>query len=351
MGLVILIIAILSGRRNPLENDARIGFALLRVVIGFFVSLAMTYYGALALGVFNVSPIESRGLGAIPELIGALALLALKGLVCVLLPAILLSIFLSKIGSLAARIVLYIAFGTVAVGSWYTHHQQVKQATETAARAEREQQRERDFERQQTELATQARIDSDRREVERRTNLLDRIVKLQDQARKRWREDLEAAGAIGEPGEAPPFLDLRDNGAQGLALTNLSSGRVCVKVVRIHASPNSRYVERCQFDVNAPCSDVYSTRSLRLTRLGRGTSQSCDSLNLEYRIGDPRSQGLSWWSRSALQEFDLTAPEPREFYQQLPEVQLLGEVSILEKSLAEPDRAARWRRELESSSR
>jgi hypothetical protein len=351
LGIIVFLIAILSGKRNPLENDKNIGLALLRVVIGFAISIALTYYASLALGIFKISPIESRGYDAIPELIGVLALLLFKWLVFVLLPAILLSIFLAQIGSLIVRVILYFAFGAVAAGSWYTHQQQVKQIAAAEAQEAQAAQRLRDYEAQSRAMAEQARIDSNQREVERRKNLVDRIVELDAEVRKRWRADIEAAGAVGEHGASPPFIEVWNNSKQGPTVTNLMRGTVCIQIVRIHQPPGSQQIERCSLDVGTSCRSLYNARSMPLFPQGQNGTPACNSKHLEYRIGAPFGEGVSWWSRSALEDLDRTPPEPRESYTRLPEMNQLGEIAHREKMLADTDRAARWREQIAQSTR
>jgi hypothetical protein len=84
-------------------------------------------------------------------------------------------------------------------------------------------------------------------------------------------------------------------------------------------------------------------RSADIGMFPDAASPACRARHFEYRIGSPMQPEPSWWSRSALDDFDRHPPDPMAGLTNLPTMQVRGEIAILEDMLAEKDRATRWR--------
>jgi hypothetical protein len=120
--------------------------------------------------------------------------------------------FLRGFESLTPRLVIYGMFGIAGAVAWHFAQERAEAKTAADARqleAARQQQRQVQSE---AESMEQARADAARREVEDRKKYQAQLLELRNQARDRWRADVQSAGAFGEDGEFPPMLRVVDAG-------------------------------------------------------------------------------------------------------------------------------------------
>lgn len=139
----------------------------------------------------------------------------------------------------------------------------------------------------------------------RRERTLDRQQAIL-RAREKWRHEVVAAGATGRLGQVPPLVKLRRNDAAEYMVTNITSQPICVTIWRL-ALP-----QRCEIGRRGRCTVLQPGQELEFTSpSGDG---ACRSKTLEFRIGNPVTTDLPWWSDTALEDFDrVTALLKAEF--------------------------------------
>jgi hypothetical protein len=159
---------------------------------------------------------------------------------------------------------------------------------------------------------------------------------------KRWREDLLAARRFTAEGIVPPFISITQNGRH-VNVTNVTSQSLCLQLARVAMRPDGGY-ERCQLGENS-CREIPAGQSFRFQLYSAGNSPTCFEAPLEFRIGNPESPEPSWWSSTALTNFDELWPLDLEDFRRMQPDQLYRKVAAHEALLGQADRAARWRRE------
>jgi hypothetical protein len=348
LGKVLMVILGLVIGAIPRGRETRPFTQVLSATLDLLASFALTWVVAVQLGVFKVKPLESRGYDAIGELIGVLALLALKAIACIVIPAVLLCMLLRRIDGLTWRLVAYSLLSVVGIGGWYLQEQRAAAMQEIAAMERRAAEDRSRSQKSDAQMMEEARANAELREREAQARLAEHALELSLEARKRWRADIEAAGATGLEGDMPYFIAARQAGPYEYQVTNLMGKRVCVNVVRFMRKPGTDVYLRCQFDEHRACRVIASRRTENFTLLSDENLPACASRQFEYRIGTPRNPEPSWWSRSALAAFDQSRPDGREAFMNQSIIGLRGEIASYEKMLAEPERAARWRAELEA---
>jgi hypothetical protein len=128
----------------------------------------------------------------------------------------------------------------------------------------------------------------------------------------------------------------------------LADRAICVSLQRVaRRSSRANDYHRCRLDLET-CRELLPKASHRFQLFTTGNPPACMDAPLEFRVGTPFSPEPSWWSRSALEEFDQRpAPLPLES-QPSESWPLRGNLTLLTGLLAEKTRATRWRRELGS---
>ena len=170
-----------------------------------------------------------------------------------------------------------------------------------------------------------------------------RLSELWGRVQDKWRADIKAAQAFERTGVIPPMLEVEEAGAF-VRVTNLGRKPVCLRLTRVarnSTKPND--VARCMLD-SETCQVIAPGTEQRFQLFRAGNPPDCYHALLEFRVGTPLDPEPTWWSASALEEFDVT-PRP-----ELPGLDQPGEFAAMTEKLnallAESDRAARWRREL-----
>jgi hypothetical protein len=301
-------------------------------------SLALCGFLSVQLGAFATRPLQASGFEALGEVVVLLLLMLLKGVVFVLLPALLLTILLRSFEGLAVRLVVYGVCVLVGVGSWHFGQRQTKTAAVAAANAKQEAILAEAAEVRAGEIAIEE-------EIRGKADLRAKLAALSVRAHEKWRADIEAAGALGAPGEIPPMLAISEAGPGMKSVKNLSPLKVCVNIARVVHKEGSGIYERCAFDASRECTVIMPGRA-RDFRQYPSPSYACAAGLLEFRVGTPLDPEPSWWSRSGIEDYDRNPPDPQATYANLTELHVRGESAILEKIVAETGRAERWKREL-----
>jgi hypothetical protein len=303
---------------------------------------------AWALGALRIKPLESRGYEAFSEFLISLSVLGLKAVLFVLLPAFFLYRLLRSFEGLTLRLVVYGILAGLGAMAW--HADQKRRAVEAVAQA-RALEATRETERQaQRETLTmeQARQNAARKEKEEHERTVEQLVELTMQVYVKWNQDLLAARAIGLEGERPPMLAIVDEGSDVVKVTNHFPGNACVKLVRALRLPDSQEYLRCALDTERDCAIIRRGQSMSFSLLRHAGNDACRRGTVEYRVGTPLKPEPSWWSMSALEDGTERAADFRDRYVRMTTIDLINERAKLEKLLIEPDRAARWARELGS---
>ena len=330
----------------PAGRDSRPMGQVLSRALDVAFSHLLCLFIATRLGVFTVKPLESRGYAAIPDLLALLFVLFLKAIAFVVAPAVVLAMFLRSIPGFGWRIAIYGLFAAAGLTTHYValeRNAAERRAEESAVRAEKSR---RAAEGAAEQSMAEAYATAGQREQQRIGELSRRYGELAYEAQKRWRADIEAAGAIGEDAGVPPMLRVDRFDAERLRITNLGPRRACVSIARVFRRRGDAEYQRCPLDTRRECQELAVGRPTEWVLLRDLDNTACASGWLEFRVGKVLRPEPSWWSRSALVEFDRSAPDPRLSTVQLPEYRLVTEVAELEKILSERDRAARWRDEL-----
>ncbi len=345
VALATLLPKLIPGGSNPRDRpmDAAAARKALSNGLDFIFSVAFTAFLSIQLGAFKVSPLQSRGYDALGELILVLGMLALKGIFFILLPAILLCMLLRGIEGLGGRLVIYGIFAVIGATGYHFAMQRAKADAETAERAHRAAESARQAEQKAAVSMETARANAKVRESQQRTDYAAQLASLRTEAHQRWRADVEAAGVWGTEGVVPPMLVVRDLGNTQTRVTNLASKTVCVGLARVLRKPGTDVYERCPHDIGRRCIGIRSGGYADIPLYPDPTTRACAAGLLEYRVGTPLEPEPTWWSRSALDDFDRHPPDPNPARTSLQTLQMRGEIALLEKMLAETDRATRWR--------
>jgi hypothetical protein len=181
--------------------------------------------------------------------------------------------------------------------------------------------------------------------------LVRELEDLQTEARQRWRKDIESADATGSPGVVPPMIAVTQTGDGTYQVKNISSKTACVRLGRVAQAQAGAAWIRCSLDVALSCQEIRAGQSRRFVLGEGGHATGCRNSKLEYRIGTPLNPDPTWWSRTALQDYDLRGDGDGRAYVDWTVDHLRAEISILQEMLKEQDRAARWRRELGTGAR
>lgn len=311
--------------------------------LDFLFCLAIVSVVVIQLGALKVSPLESRGYEALGELFMLLGALALKALFLILLPTILLSRLLRRVEGLALRIAIYGVFAVIGAAGYHFATQRAEADAKVAESARQQQAHLRQADQRADDSMKTARANAEVREVQARKDYVARLTALSTEAHLRWRADVEAAGAWGTDGVIPPMLVVTNPGSSNVKVTSLASRKICLGLARVLRKPGTDVYERCPYDIGRQCSLIMPGRSAEFGMLADAASPACSARHYEYRIGTPLQPEPSWWSRSALDDFDRHPPDPMAGLTNLPTMQVRGEIAILEDMLAEKDRATRWR--------
>jgi hypothetical protein len=187
-----------------------------------------------------------------------------------------------------------------------------------------------------TESESQA---AERLAATHRASLELRWRKARSIAVEKWRADLLTANAIGEIGAAPPMLRVHETGTQ-VQLTNRGAEPLCVALSRV-TRPDTDAVQRCRIGPER-CSLVKPGATIRLQILRNGATEACQNAAFEYRVGNVDFPEPSWWSRSAINEFD----DPPHDIGYKDDADLQADIARFEATVEDADRAARWRRDI-----
>lgn len=191
----------------------------------------------------------------------------------------------------------------------------------------------------QARAAEKARIEA------RQSEHLDNVTRLSDQVEAKWRADIEAAGVTGGLGVVPPMLAVEEHTQYVIVTNKLTDRAVCVQLQRVsRRSQKGNDYDRCRLDLDT-CRELPPGASLRFQQYRTGNPPDCANTPLEYRVGGPFAPEPTWWTSTALEDFDARPPpEPlrRDSSASWP---LHGNEQQLRDLLTETDRAVRWRRE------
>jgi hypothetical protein len=174
---------------------------------------------------------------------------------------------------------------------------------------------------------------------------LEKIAALNSDVESKWRADVEAARLTAEPGAVPPMLKVVEI-PNAVTVTNLLDDQaVCVSLQRVaHRSSRANDYDRCHLDTDT-CRELLPRASFRFPQYATGNPPACQKSPLEFRVGTPLNPEPSWWSRSALEDFD-ARPAPEPLRTQSEDLwPLRGNIAELNNLLAESDRVQRWRHE------
>jgi hypothetical protein len=176
-----------------------------------------------------------------------------------------------------------------------------------------------------------------------------RLSDLWHRVLDKWRTDITAAQATERTGVIPPMLEVEEAGAF-VRVTNVGKKPICLRLTRVaRNSTRPNDVARCVLD-SETCREIAPGNTQRFQLFRAGNAPDCYHALLEFRVGTPLDPEPTWWSASALEEFDVS-PRPG-----LPgPLNESGEIAAmterLDALLVESDRAARWKRELAKKSR
>jgi hypothetical protein len=196
---------------------------------------------------------------------------------------------------------------------------------------------------QEANDARRAAAEADRAE---RESLAARLAELRNSVAVKWRADVDAAHAHGEPGIVPPMLDVREERFSVEVINRLADRPVCVQLQRVsRRSTRANDYDRCRLDLET-CRDIEPGALHRFQLFNTGNPAACMAAPLEFRVGTPMHPEPTWWSRSALEDFDAAPPTVATVASATEKRQLRGDIAELEALLSETGRAARWSREL-----
>lgn len=341
--ILVVLLAIVTGG-GPFEGmDSSARRKALSNTLDFFFCLAFVSIVVIQLGAFKSSPLESHGYTALADLFVVLGALALRALFFILVPTILLCLLLRRIEGLAPRIAIYGVFAAIGAVGYHFAMQRAAADAKVAAYAMDQKSRLQQMEQRAETPMKAARAQAESREMQSHADYVARLAVLRAEAQARWRADVEAAGAWGVDGDIPPMLVVTNSGSVRVKVTNLGGRKICLALARVLRKAGTDVYERCAHDIGRQCTGIMPGRSAELGMFPDANSPACGAQQYEYRIGSPLEPEPSWWSRSALEDFDRHPPDPKAGLANLPTMQLRGEIAIVEDQLAEKDRATRWR--------
>jgi hypothetical protein len=159
--------------------------------------------------------------------------------------------------------------------------------------------------------------------------------------------DLEAAGAVGGPGEAPPMLTVTQSG-DDVSVTNLTDARVNAHLKRVGDGG-----VRCLFEYDAgKIIDAGQTVAYHYSGDPR-----CAAGRLQFKVTSEHQDpsALQWWSQDAIDDFRATEARNAQLMRSdvdqrilaarsTPEV--VGQMRHYPPMLNDQERAGRWREAL-----
>ncbi len=178
-----------------------------------------------------------------------------------------------------------------------------------------------------------------------RQALIARLDELYAGLSSRWRADVAVAGASGKLGEIPPMLEVTAKAPDVWQVKNLARSPACVRLIRVAELPGGR-LQRCRLDAATECVEISVGRSRQFALAPHDGSPGCREAKLEFRVGTPAFPDPSWWSATALQDFDVPDAASSKPFTHWSAGRLRGEITLLESMPSDPNRAARWQREL-----
>ena len=122
------------------------------------------------------------------------------------------------------------------------------------------------------------------REAEDLKNSRARLLELRNQARDRWRADVQAAGAFGAEGEFPPMLRVFQDGPYEVNITNAGPTRACVKLVRTIRKPGTEVYLRCPADLFRECKDIPSRATVKFYMQFDERSPACRAMRIGHGV-------------------------------------------------------------------
>ena len=329
--ILALLAAILgnSPRRSNARSSGVSGKELV-AALDFFFCLALTTFLAIQLGAFKFKTFNSGGSATQADLLIFLFYLAIKGVGFILLPSILLTILLRALPGVGLRIFIYSVFAVIAAAGYHFAQQRSKADLAAAQAVAAAKVRAAQADANAASSMKDARATAAQREIQRRLEYAQQLRMLSADAERRWRANVRS----GADGEVPPMLAVRDLGHEQWQLTNLTGKRVCVKVARVLRTPGTDRYQRCEFDQKQECSILAPGRTATRELIGAETSDPCGRGILEYRVGTPLQPESSWWSISALQDYDENPPDLNPWIDKLSMQSLRDEIARVEKILA-----------------
>lgn len=173
--------------------------------------------------------------------------------------------------------------------------------------------------------------------------LIARLDALYADVSARWRADVSAAGASGELGTVPPMLEITARDPDIWQVRNLARSPACVRLVRVAKSASG--LSRCRLDATTECVEVSAGAVRDIALPPHDASPGCREAKLEFRVGTPMLPEPSWWSATALEHLDADGSNNKSYWN-WPAARMRSEIKLLESMTVDPNRAARWRREL-----
>lgn len=310
--LTLLSFFIAGGEVGPGSGEPRDFRRELNRTLDLVFGIAITSFLSWKMGLLAIKPIQASGYDAIVPFVGAMLMLGLKAVLFVLVPTIFFCRFLRRFESLLPRVVVYGVVSLIGAGIYYAAQKNadaeaLRRAQEQAAAEATRQQLEREA--LTMELA---RVNAAQREIEDLKDSRNRVLELRNQVRDRWRTNVQAAGAFGGEGVVPPMLRVFQDGPYKVKITNAAASKACVKLVRTMRKPGTDIYLRCPADLYRDCQDIPHGATVTFQLQFDDRSPSCREQSYEFRVGTPLKPEPSWWSASALAEFDERPPDMRE---------------------------------------
>jgi hypothetical protein len=182
---------------------------------------------------------------------------------------------------------------------------------------------------------------------ENRLELVEELEALATKVARKWRLDVANAKAHGPLGQLPPMLAmtlLRDGEVE---LTNKGAVNVCVNAARVELNKAGQIFGRCWLAARH-CQVIPAGETRRLKTYLPTTPTACAARQVEFRVGSMLDPEPSWWTDTALQEFDAQPPGTGRFLDNMPIEMLKAERAYLLGLMGTDDRDARWLRELDA---
>ena len=128
-------------------------------------------------------------------------------------------------------------------------------------------------------------------------------------------------------------------------LSNKGAAAVCVNAARVELDAAGRVIGRCWLAARH-CQVIPAGETRRLKTYLITSPTACAARQVEFRVGSMMDPEPSWWTDTALREFDARPPGTGRFLDNMPVEMLKAERAYLQGLLGAADRDARWRREL-----